>query len=371
MRFIYITTIFVFLVNSLWAKNKDSLKNYSYGMNYLYGNVLFHTPKINIQNKVIAHAVEFQYNKQTLGNKIWQQRFGFPETGLSILYAQYSDKRLGSAVGIYPSIQFRLLNFKNSFLYFRMGGGIGIATKHWHRVPYSDTMNNIIGSTLNNVTTFMIGYRVKIASEWSAQVGAHFYHVSNAAARKPNFGINTLGGYVGVQYHPRGFVNAFEKKEDEHRENPFHLAIQTGIGFSEDKAPDGQMYPTYNLNIYAGKMYRGKSRMSVGAEIFYIRKLYALFKNTYQKGGHEKWNALQYALHLQHEFVWGKIGFPMQLGMYLNKPNGGNTLYQKVGINYHPYHNNNKFLNDIYIYTQLKTHYATADYAEVGIGFMF
>lgn len=370
---------FIFLLFSFHsAAQKDSLhatpadlKNYSYGVNYFGGKILIHTPKIYLQPPAYSQALEFNFNKQTLGNAAWQERFGFPETGLSVCIAHHGSSQLGIAAGLYPTIQFRIINFKSGYWYWKIGGGIGINTKSWERTPAADSMNNIVGSTINNFTMIQSGFRLKIAPKWSLQTGVHFYHVSNAGARKPNFGINTMGAHIGVNYHPKGFVNHFAKAPATKRENPLNFGVQSAVSFSEDKTPDGPMYANYNITLFAGKMYRGKNRFSIGAEGTYNSKLYALFKNTYKFPGNERQHAWQYACFIANEFVFGKIGLPLQLGYYFNRPNGGEPIYQKLGINYHFYHQKNKWVKDMYLLTQLKTHYATADFAEFGLGVLF
>lgn len=359
----------------MFAQN-DSLKNYSFGMNYMASKILIHTPKITVNAPPFSQAIELNFNKQTLGNADWQQRFGFPETGLSICLASHGSKELGYALGLYPSIQFRLIQFKNNFWYLKIGGGIGINSKHWHRTPYTDSNANIIGSTLNNFTMLQTGYRFKIHKNYTLQTGIDFYHVSNASARKPNYGINSYGVHIGLNYHPKGAVQHFHKKIFDKTYNPLHVGFQSAFSFSEDKTVDGPLYMNYNFTTYVSKMYRGKSRAMLGIEGTYNAKLYSLFKNTYQYVGKERQHAWQYAVFAAHEFVFGKIGLPLQLGVYLNRENGGQPIYQKLGLSYHFYHvkneeQGNHFVKDIYLTTQLKTHFATADFAEFGFGILF
>ena len=349
----------------------DSLKNYSIGCNYLGGKIYLHTPKIHIQPPPYSQAVELSFQKQNLGNAMWQQLFGFPETSLNIAFASHGEKSYGYAIGFYPSILFRFINFRSSYLYYKIGGGIGINTRHWKRIPYADSMNNILGSTVNNFTMFQIGYRQKISTHWSTQIGFDFYHVSNAGARKPNFGINTIGAFVGLNYHYQKFQNNIVKKKDNNYSNPFNIGAQAIVSFADDKTVDGPIYFNYGFGMFATQMYRGKSRAGLGFEGTYHSKLYSLFKSKEEHKGHEQRAAWQYSVFILHEFVFGKIGFPIQLGFYLNKPNAGAPIYQKLGISYHAFHHKKTFIKDTYLTLQLKTHYATADFAEWGIGFLF
>ena len=350
---------------------QDSLKNISFGLNYFGGKVFLHTPKIHANVPPYSQAVELSYNKQTNGNSIWQQRFGFPETALNITIASHGERSYGYAIGVYPSILFRLVNLKNSYVYYKIGGGIGYNSKHWKRVPSSDSLNNILGSAINNFTMMQVAYRAKVKEKLSMQIGVDFYHISNAGARKPNFGINTFGAFLGLNYHLNHFQNQFVKVEDKARYNPFNVGVHTMGSFAEDKTVGGPIYYNYGVGLFACKMYKGKSRAGLGIEGTYQSKLYSLFKNKAMNVGRERQASWQYSVYAMHEFVFGKIGFPMYFGYYLNKPNVGYSIYEKLGINYHFIKNEKSKIKDLYFSLVLKTHFATADYAEWGIGFMF
>jgi hypothetical protein len=349
---------------------KDSSK-ISFGLNYHGGKILIHTPKIYAQAPPYSQALEFSYAKQTTGNAYWQQRFGFPETALNFCVAANGSSILGYSFGLYPSIQFRILGGKKSYWYFKLGGGIGVNTKAWQRTPASDSINNILGSKVNNFTLFQTGLRFKVNERFSVQSGFHFYHVSNAATRTPNYGINTLGGFVGLHYHPYGNAYEVNKKEWPKLKNPLNIGAKVAIAFAESKTSDGPIYPYYHASLFASKMYRNKSRAIVGLDATYSSELYASFKNSYNHIGREKQAAVIYSAFLAHEFVFGKIGFPLQLGFYLNRPAGGRSKYQKLGINYHVYHDDSRRCKDLFLFTQLFTENVNAQYAEVGIGFMF
>lgn len=368
MRFLCLA--FLIIPYVLFAQQTEE-KSISYGASYLGGKVFIHTPKIHVDAQPYTQAIEFSYKKQTTGNKPWQQRFGFPETGLNLSLVNYGSPLIGKAVGFYPSIQFRIISAKNSFWYLKIGGGLGLASKHWKRTPAADSINNIIGSTLNNFTMIQSGIRKKIAPNWSIQGGIHFYHISNAAARQPNYGINTIGAFVGVNYHPRGVVMQFEKKETLKYKNPLNLVAKATLAFAEAKTVNGPLYPYYNITLAASKMYRNKSRAMLGIDATYSAELYTQFKNSYNFRGKEKQHAIRYSAFGAHEFVFGKIGLPLQLGFYLNRPAGGRKMYQKLGMNYHFYHNDNKLVKDAFITTQLMTELVNAQYAEFGLGFMF
>lgn len=344
---------------------------YSLGANYLAGKIWLHTPKIYPNAPPYSQALELTYAKQTTGNQAWQQRFGFPETALNFCIAAHGSRQIGTSVGLYPSIQFKVFGGKTWYGFFKVGGGIGINTVAWQRTPIADTLHNILGSKVNNFTLLQIGVRGKINTQISLQGGFHFYHVSNAATRTPNYGINTLGVFLGMHYHPNGSKYKIEKKIWKQEKNPLNIGSKIAIAFAESKTPNGPLYPYYHASIFGSKMYRNKSRILIGLDATYNSELYTFYKNSFNYQGSERSKAIIYTAFVGHEFVFGKIGLPLQLGFYLNRPAEGRRMYQKLGINYHFIRRNESIVKDVYLFTQLFTEVANAQYAEVGMGFLF
>lgn len=355
----------------MFSQSTPSGNGVSYGMNLIGGKILIHTPSVYLLKGSYPQAIEFSYRKQTTGNKEWHQRFGFPEIGLNIAATNYDFSYFGKAFGFYPSIQFKVLPIGSGMWFFKVGGGIGAISKHWERSATTDSFNNFIGSTINNFTMFQSGIKLYPSKHWSFQTGLGFYHVSNAATRQPNYGINTVGIFAGLCYHPQGVIKSFQKKELPKHKNPLNLNLAASIGFSEGKAFDGPMYPVYTYSGSAVKMYRNKNRVSIGINAVFNTKTLATIRNSFNYSDHYRLHTWQYSAFIQNEFLFGKIGLPLQLGFYLNNPLAKKLMYQKVGMLYHFYHNQTFFVRDSYLSLILYTHTSRAQYAELGVGFMF
>ncbi|MBL7772218.1 MAG: acyloxyacyl hydrolase [Chitinophagaceae bacterium] len=357
----------IFLGKYLTAQTK----NINFGVNMLSGRMLKHTSKITIPTPLAQQAVELSYRKQTQGNKVWQQKFGYPEIALNLLMASNGRSELGYTFGLYPSIQFSLFKRRNTNLFGKIGGGIGYVTRFWDRIPEADTLNNIIGGRINNVSMFQLGVRYYINQHWSLQTGFDFYHASNASARQPNFGINTYGFFLGSSYHPKGYKHPFEHVQEDASLNKLRFGLRLSFAMSEDKIPNGPMYPSYHFSGFVQKFYRNKSYLTFGADASYYEKLYALFTMNGMYKNEEKQHAWRYSIYAGHEFLFGKIGFPLHLGFYLNRPIEGPRFYQKLGMNYHFYQRRSSFIKDIFVSAILKTHLVQAEQAEFGFGFFF
>ena len=364
--------LFLFFCTPLSAltQSKNEPNGVSFGLNYLGGKVLIHTPRVYLLPGSYPQAVELSYKKQTLGKKAWHQRFGFPEVSLNIAYTHYDYSYFGSAFGFYPAIQFRILPIGKGQWFFKVGGGLGAVTKHYERAPISDSFDLFIGSTINNFTMFQSAYKFNLSTHWSAQIGMHYYNVSNAATRQPNFGINAFGGFAGLNYHPEGIIKHIEKKQWPKYKNPLNLKLYAAISFAEGKAFDGPLFPVYTYSGSAVKMYRNKNRVSVGMNAVFNTKTLSFIKNVLFYKDDFRRHTWQYAAFIENEFLFGKIGLPLQLGFYLNNPLTKKLMYQKVGMNYHFYHHDKSLLKDMHLSLILYTHTSRAQYAELGLGIL-
>jgi hypothetical protein len=341
----------------------------AFGANYMGGKIFLHTPKIHVSQPAYSSGLELSYRKQTTGTKDWHQRFGFPEVGLNVFLSNNGSALLGHAIGIYPSIQFRILSLHKAYWYGKFGGGIGYVSKHWERTPAADSMNNIVGSAVNNFTMLQTGIRFLMSDYLTGQVGLHFYHLSNAAARSPNYGINTYGLHAGISVHPQQVVRQFDSRSLTHFKNPMNLCFSSTLAFAEDKTPDGPLYPVFTGTVSAYTMYRNKNRVLLGTDAIYNYHTRALIHNGFQMKGGTYLSPWQYTAFAGHEFLFGNIGFPLIVGAYLNRPVGGKKMYQKLGMNYHFYRHPSMIVKDAFLSLVLKTHLAQAQYAELGFGF--
>lgn len=332
------------------------------------GRIFIHTPKIYTDAPPFSGGFELSFQQQTDGRRDWHQRFGFPEVGIHLFYAQHGSSQLGYSISCYPTIQFRIVDLPKGYCFLKFGGGLGYASKHWQRLPSADTMMNIIGSHINNFTMFQLGGRHVFSDRFSAQAGLHFYHLSNAAARSPNYGINTYGAFLGANYHLQPALQHFRHRPLTKFHNPLNLVVSGSVAFAEDKTPDGPLYPVLTGSLALYQMYRNKSRVFFGSDVIYSTKTRSFIRNTNQQTNGHWLDPLQYTAYVGHQFLFGKIGFPLTFGAYLNRPVGGQKIYQKLGMNYHVLHYRKGPIKDGFLSLILKTHLIQAQYAELGFG---
>jgi len=112
-----------------------------------YGFLMAHHLELEIYN---AHfpAFEFSIERATWGKQHWETLYGYPLIGLSVWYSPLGGfKDLGSAIAVYPFINFPIVHDEVQQFNFRLGLGLGYLTNSYDRLD--NYKNFAIGSNLN------------------------------------------------------------------------------------------------------------------------------------------------------------------------------------------------------------------------------
>lgn len=341
-------------------------------LNALGGKMLKHTKKIGAALPEFAGGLEVNFIQQTRGQKAWHAARGFPVVGVAVAYIDYGiDSVYGKCVSAYPNLQLRILRRKNVEWTLRGGYGFGHVTRHYDR-SLGDTLNKAIGSHLNNYTHLSTDLRYRLSPHWDVQAGLHFSHLSNASFRTPNLGLNVYGAHIGVRYFP---VTSQPEQMDTARpqlRNRWAVHGRLGLAFVESGPAGGPLYPTYLASLYTSRRWRGYNRLFAGVDASYHTHVEAFLKNNEILPGDERANSWKSALFAGNEFLLGRFGIVLQVGVYLKDAYLHLTpYYQKLGAHYYVVQQERGPLKEVFLTALLKTHLASAELAEFGLGFGF
>ncbi|MBS1588289.1 MAG: acyloxyacyl hydrolase [Bacteroidetes bacterium] len=367
-----------FLLAFSWVQHtyaQLSLKGAGQGIevNFCGGKIFKHTKNFKAPLPSLATAVELNYIFQTTGRKEWQQRRNFPLVGLGFAYTNYGiDSVYGKCFSAYPFIQLPILKGKKFEWTFRAGFGIGYVSKCYQRAPVWDTLNNAIGSHLNNYTILSTDLRYHINNHWDVQIGGNFSHISNGGFRSPNLGINLYGAHVGFRYFPTTSNPPRAARLLAPLNNRLLFHIRLGFSATEDKEPDGALYPVYIASAYVSKRYHNLNKIFAGIDYSYHEAIYAFLRNNEVAPGHEKDLSWKSALFVGNEFLFGRIGILLQFGWYLRRSALPNSpYYEKLGANVYLLQQEKGLMKEATLGIFLKAHNAQAEFAEIGLGFAF
>ena len=362
----YLLAIFLFFGLTLFSQEKET-KSFTVDANYFYGSILLH-------NKDIAHLITkhpegfiVSYSRKTFGNLRWQQEYNYPDWGFSSVFQNTKNSTLGNNIGVYAHLNFYFIK-RN--LQVRLAQGIA-----YNNNPFdfeTNIKNNAYGSHFLSSTYILLNYsKENIFKNIGVQAGITFLHYSNANVTAPNSSTNVLAFNIGVNYKfnnesPREFIRdtTYAKVKGPVK---FNVVVRGGINES-DYLNLGQQ-PFLVVSAYADKQLSFKSTITAGAEVFFSKALekeieyVAASFPTFGVSGDEDYKRV--GLFVGHDLHINRFSIVFHLGYYVYYPyDFEGRFYQRLGLKY--------FISDnLFGVISLKTHFATAEAVEFGIGYRF
>lgn len=316
-----------------------------------------------------GHFPVFEINLQqeTFGKRIWERIFNYPEIGVSFLYTGLGKSpELGSALSVFPFIDFPLVRIKNFSINFRFGLGIAYLTKRFDRL--TDYKNLAIGSHINASANIMFKARYKLNQRLTLSLGFGLQHFSNGSLKLPNYGLNIIALNAGVAYRL-----ARENKSLGDRfippTEPYSAIIRHNIefdagfalGWKNMKAVLGQNYMVYHLYENTFFPVKRKSKWGFGLDLSYDESHIKILENEGIPVTN-KLNIIRPGINGAYMLVLSKLDFIFNLGYYLGGQERSNgPFYEKLSFQY-------KFSKYFFANVMLKVHWGRADYIGWGFG---
>jgi hypothetical protein len=354
--------IFSFLITSSLFSQENNTSSYL-DVNYFAGNIALHNNNILGLITGRPEGVILGWNKKTFGNKAWEQRYNYPDYGVSLIYQDLKNETLGNNIGVFAHYNFYF--FKRNLM-LRIGQGLAHTSNPYDRI---DNPKNIaFGTHLLSSTYLMLNYkRERIFDRFGIQGGLSLIHYSNGNVKAPNTSINTIALNLGVTYNLDEKDSEYiDKGKDKKFTEPikYNLAFRSGINQS-DIIGTGQ-FPFYILSAYADKRLSHKSAIQLGADVFFSNFLKELiqFQNAAGLGdgitGDEDFKRVGF--FAGHELFINKMSIETQLGYYVYYPfDFEGRTYLRIGLKRY-------FGDKLFAAMTLKSHGAKAEAVEFGIG---
>ncbi|MCF7559107.1 acyloxyacyl hydrolase [Sabulilitoribacter multivorans] len=336
-----------------------------FDLSYFKGNIALHNNDILHLIKGHPEGFILGWNKKTYGFNDWEQRYNYPDYGLSFAYQDLKNDVLGNNFSLYAHYNFYFLK---RHLMFRIGQGLAYTTNPYHKEK--NFKNVAFGSNIMSSTLVMLNYKKEhIFNNFGLQAGFSLLHYSNANVKAPNASVNSITFNLGVNYNLDEEEPNFQYtlgENDKKFTQPFkyNLAFRTGVNES-DVVGSGQ-FPFYIFSGYVDKRINRKGAFQVGTDVFFSNFLKELI---YHKSvsfpeenvsGNEDYKRV--GVFAGHELFFNKTSFETQLGYYVYYPfDFEGRTYFRIGLKRYFY---DKWFGAI----TLKSHGAKAEAVEFGIG---
>lgn len=354
----------------LFASNTLKGQN-NIGQLTLRGHYGYVMPHSNIMTHLTDNhhigIFEAEYNVQTDGSALWQAAYKKPRIGVSVLFAGLNHREiLGYALASYYHVDIPILQNKTTVFSGRLGAGLSYLTKRFDLK--TNPKNTAIGTHINSTIAGNLNIKHTIRKGYHIEGGVSLTHFSNALFRSPNLGINLMTVQVAVTRDIVKYKCSCEKQNKKtslYTKKKWGLGLDAGIAGKSIYPGDKTINTAYNVSTQAHVRLSNISKLKAGAEFFYDNTLIREMKRQQLFQGQEKSAAKHVGIYIGHELWFSRIAIVFRSGYYVyDKWRKYDKIYQKYGIKY-------QFHKHAYLYAQVKTHFASADYALWGIGANF
>ncbi len=315
-------------------------------------------------------AFEFIIEKLTFGRQSWERAYAYPILGMTFFYSPLgSNPMLGSAFALMPFVNFPLYKTKTFSFGFRFALGLGYLTNKFDRINnYKDIA---IGSHINAAINLMFEARIRLSEHLTLTGGISLQHFSNGSLKTPNYGLNAPLVNIGLAYKPVRDNNDIGDRYIAPTE-PFSTTIRKSVefniggalGYKNMTSEFGHNYFVYHFFENTFFDVSRKSKLGMGIDLSYDES----HKKILEMAGittTSPMDIIRPGVNAAYELMLGKLGFIMNLGIYLSgKEKSNGPLYEKLCFQY-------GFSKNLFAHVLLKVHFGKADYIGWGIGYKF
>jgi len=354
--------LIIFLVLSVgfdfFAQTSKSL-----GIHYenKLGLLLVHSTKMSHLPKQFVHGSEIGIQRIVSGKKMWHRLYSQPKIGLSCYWGNLgNDVILGKVFGGYAFIELPLIRSNKHLFSVRIGNGIGRVSKVFS--VNDNPLNSAISSEINSMFQFSLMYNYSF-KKFDFGLGSDFLHLSNAAIKSPNLGLNIPSLKLRMAYSYSTKLRSIELKNEVVQsdkaipKNRF-LAILFG-SYKQLYENPGVSYPVYGATLSYQRIGSSLRGWEYGVD---VNRNGSDIQLLYNQGVETK-KIVKYGVYGAYIVQLDKFQMLAGMGVYCYDPHRLNGLfYHRVALRYIVY-------NHLTLNLGLKSHWANADYAEFGIGF--
>ena len=347
MKKIKLSILFIFFINIVFSQfiYKNSIEG-----NLSYGRLLSHRNSMQklIQNNSISG--EISYNWNTYGLKYYQKEYNFPVYGLSFNFNNSGNyKNIGNIYSIYSFVSIPISKHKKPF---KMKVGLGAAVVDRIFDLQSNYQALALGSHFNANVILRLEKNIMLENKNDIYLGIGLNHVSNAAYKTPNLGLNFISINMGISISRNKIYLDSIIKDSINRYNKYGIEIINSSALKENVTPYQEKFYINETSLQYKYRKGLKSSFIIGSDFLLNPSLIEFTNKKIQLGifsGH--------ILHL-HKLKLGVI-----MGTYIyNVKQKSETFYHKLFSEY-------DLNNNLSIRLSLKSHWAKADFFSIGLGY--
>lgn len=312
-------------------------------------------------SNIESHGIGIDINYIKRQSQFLEGNYSQLQVGHKIAFLGLGNTSLiGNAFAYIPNLNYRKKIGKVGHLFVH--GGLGLAYLTQKFDPFGNKRNLAISSHVNAAFQGRMGWQ----SPFGFMIFGGLTHFSNGAFHAPNLGINTinLGFTQQIHFPPSDKKKSYMGDTFMHNKNWF---IYGFLASKEASLERQERFYIYGIGIdKILKRNKAHRFWHFGLDIN-MDGQHGSYNNKEQTTNFPvriKDN-LEFGLRLGNLWQMGRIEAYADVGCYIASPSVLKpAYYQKIGLNY--------FLNkDVFVRTDLVSHFFKADYFDLGIGYAF
>lgn len=323
-------------------------------------------------NEYVSHlanshptGIELSLQQKLNGKREWESLYNKPLVSYGLSYYNLQNTKLGHLVVGSAAMDLPIKRTENTALYLRIGTGLVFSTNPYDRE--TNNQNNMVTSTITILLQTRLTYEIALNDKINLTPNLNITHASNGAQRAPNRGINMITANMGISYKIKGQENEKIDEITPIEEIPYQIYLSVTGGSNTRTLQVRQPLPFFNLILFGQKYINAKSDLGIGLDYSHSYSLKEQIRTSWFRINDEEEieDFRRLGFLVGHELKFGKLGLITQLGIYMYDPSKLNMpVYQRYGLRY-------QFHEKLMAVVSLKTHAATAEQTEFGIGWRF
>jgi hypothetical protein len=350
----------------------DSVPRWSLALSPQVGFVIAHHE--SMQHLIQGHSAggHVYAKRQVDGSKYWQQAYNVPEHGVDFTFISTGNPtQLGRQISSSYMLNLPLLRKQivgdniqipsTGFAHWLgLGLGMGYATKRWDLETNHQAA--VLGSKLNVAISIQYSTRLWAFHSGELRAGLRISHFSNGAFQLPNLGTNNAGVFLSYASRSKSPSAVRILAAPSHERYLFSVGLVGGL--KEIQPPTGRKYTALVLSTLAERRVSYKSAFGLGLDLLYDSSIRPQVQPRTDVVV-TPMQVMQLGAVFSYSLFFDRFALKIQQGYYLADAwRLSGSLYHRVGLRY-------TIGRHMYAQLTLKTHFAKADYGEVGIGYCF
>lgn len=296
------------------------------------------------------YSYSLRLAKQTTGNKLWEQLYGYPEYGLGVYSAVFTNtKNLGNPIAVYGFFNAPIFRIKALSLNYELGLGFAFNWNHYD--PVTNPGNIAISQDGSVYMDAGINLKYPLTKRINLSVGYGFTHFSNGRLKLPNKGLNTGESKINLSYDlyddPISYISKPKPRYVKHYEwivsayGGVQNVVYLGTDVNVVTGMKGIYMPVYGFSNTFNRQIDYKSKIGFGFTVGYNgsqNSQIIVESGKLDEKDISFYRHLSLSIYPSYELVINRLSVVIQPGIYLFRKSAINmspALYQRIGVKYH------------------------------------